>query len=63
MSSYMSICSAALVDKIYRAQKERDTAVNARLRQAKDEKEDLLAAMRRLEKEQAGYEDEFTASP
>jgi hypothetical protein len=47
--------STALVDKIYQAQKERDTAVNARLRLAKDEKEDLLARMRRLEKEQAGY--------
>lgn len=44
----------ALIDKIYHAQKERDTAVNARLKLAKDEKEDLLARMRRLEKEQAG---------
>lgn len=36
--------------------------MNARLRQAKDEKEDLLAAMRRLEKEQAGYDDDLTAA-
>ena len=44
----------ALVDKIYHAQKERDDAMNARLRLARDEKDELINRLRRLEKEQSG---------
>ncbi|EDO45863.1 predicted protein [Nematostella vectensis] len=47
---------AALVEKIYQAQKERDAAMAARLRLAGDEKDDLMSRIRRIEKDQAGFD-------
>lgn len=45
---------SALVDKIYKAQKERDAAVLSRLRLANEERDEVLARMKRLEHEQQG---------
>jgi len=45
---------AALVEKIYQAQKERDAAVNARLQLAHNEREELLDKLRRTEREHTG---------
>lgn len=47
---------AALVDKIYKAQKERDAAVLSRLRLANGERDEVLARMKRLEQEQQGFD-------
>ncbi|XP_028393519.1 mirror-image polydactyly gene 1 protein-like [Dendronephthya gigantea] len=47
---------AALVDKIYKAQKERDAAVLSRLRLANEERDEVLARMKRLEQEQQGFD-------
>ena len=44
----------ALVEKIYRAQKERDAAVLLRLRLANEERDEVLTRMKRLEQEQQG---------
>ena len=45
----------ALVEKIYQAQKERDAAMNARLKLAYSEREELLDHLRRNERDHAGY--------
>ena len=50
----------ALVDKIYRAQKERDAAVLSRLRLANGERDEVLARMKRLEQEQQGFVDFYS---
>ena len=42
---------AALVDKIYTAQKERDTAVMARLKMANDERDETLERLKRIERD------------
>ena len=42
------------MDKIYKAQKERDAAVLSRLRLANEERDEVLARMKRLEQEQQG---------
>ena len=42
------------MEKIYRAQKERDAAVLSRLRLANEERDEVLARMKRLEQEQQG---------
>ncbi|XP_067019834.1 mirror-image polydactyly gene 1 protein-like isoform X2 [Acropora muricata] len=47
---------AALVEKIYQAQKERDAAVNARLQLAHNEREELLDKLRRTEREHTGFD-------
>lgn len=47
---------AALVDKIYKAQKERDAAVLSRLRLANGERDEVLSRMKRLEQEQQGFD-------
>jgi len=47
---------AALVEKIYQAQKERDAAVNARLKLAHSEREELLEKLRRAEREHTGFD-------
>ena len=47
---------SALVEKIYQAQKERDAAMNARLKMAYSEREELLDKLRRTEREHTGYE-------
>lgn len=47
---------AALVEKIYQAQKERDAAVNARLQLAHSEREELLDKLRRTEREHTGFD-------
>lgn len=47
---------SALVEKIYQAQKERDAAMNARLKIAYSEREELLDKLRRTEREHTGYE-------
>ncbi|XP_046845689.1 mirror-image polydactyly gene 1 protein-like [Xenia sp. Carnegie-2017] len=47
---------AALVEKIYKAQKERDAAVLSRLRLANEERDEVLARMKRLEQEQQGFD-------
>ena len=52
--SFPAFIFVALVDKIYRAQKERDIAVNARLRLAGNERDELINRLRRLEREQTG---------
>lgn len=44
----------ALVEKIYQAQKERDAAMNARLKLAYSEREELLDKLRRSERDHAG---------
>ncbi|PFX28828.1 Mirror-image polydactyly gene 1 protein [Stylophora pistillata] len=47
---------AALVEKIYQAQKERDAAMNARLHMANSEREELIDKLRRAEREHAGFD-------
>ncbi|KAL9957946.1 hypothetical protein ACROYT_G034905 [Oculina patagonica] len=47
---------AALVEKIYQAQKERDAAMNARLKMAYSEREELLDKLRRSERDHAGFD-------
>lgn len=47
---------AALVEKIYQAQKERDAAMNARLEMAYSEREELLDKLRRSEREHTGFD-------
>ena len=50
----------ALVDKIYKAQKERDVAVLSRLRLANGERDEVLSRMKRLEQEQQGFVDFYS---
>lgn len=45
---------SALVEKIYQAQKERDAAMNARLKLAYSEREELLDQLRRSDRDHAG---------
>ncbi|KAK2560592.1 Mirror-image polydactyly gene 1 protein [Acropora cervicornis] len=52
----ISAIDAALVEKIYQAQKERDAAVNARLQLAHNEREELLDKLRRTEREHTGFD-------
>lgn len=47
---------AALVEKIYQAQKERDAAMNARLHMANSEREELIDKLRRAEREHTGFD-------
>lgn len=47
---------AAIVEKIYQAQKERDAAVSARLQLACSEREELLDKLRRTEREHTGFD-------
>ena len=49
---YMSF--TALVEKIYKAQKEHDAAMNARMQMAYSEREELLDKLRRNEREHTG---------
>lgn len=54
--SQIAARGAALVEKIYQAQKERDAAMNARLKMAYSEREELLDKLRRTEREHTGFD-------
>ena len=55
LSDTIVLLVSALVEKIYQAQKERDAAMNARLKLAHNEREELLDKLRRTEREHTGY--------
>ena len=51
ISSFHHFWLLALVDKIYAAQKERDTAVAARLKMANDERNEAIDRLKKLERD------------